>query len=71
MDAERCWQRFARTGRIDHYLDYRRAAARCLPEEGTMDEFVIMGLVLQEIEYGESDRIIKILTAEKGLITLR
>ena len=34
-----------------------------------MDEFVIMGLVLQEIEYGESDRIIKILTAEKGLIS--
>ena len=34
---------------------------RRLPEEGTMDEFVIMGLVLQEIEYGESDRIIKIL----------
>ena len=34
-----------------------------------MDEFVIRGLVLQEIEYGESDRILKILTAEKGLIT--
>ena len=34
-----------------------------------MDEFVIMGLVLQEIEYGEADRILKILTAEKGLIT--
>lgn len=32
-----------------------------------MDEFVIMGLVLQEIEYGEADRILKILTAEKGL----
>ena len=34
-----------------------------------MDDFVIMGLVLQEIEYGESDRILKILTAERGLIT--
>ena len=34
-----------------------------------MDDFVIMGLVMQEIEYGESDRILKILTAEKGLIT--
>ncbi len=34
-----------------------------------MDDFVIMGLVLQEIEYGESDRILKILTAEKGLIS--
>ena len=34
-----------------------------------MDEFVIMGLVLQEIEYGEADRILKILTAEKGLIS--
>ena len=35
----------------------------------TMDEFVIKGLVMQEIEYGESDRILKILTAERGLIT--
>ncbi len=34
-----------------------------------MEDFVIRGLVLQEIEYGESDRILKILTAEQGLIT--
>lgn len=35
-----------------------------------MDQFVIKGLVLQEIEYGESDLILKVLTAEKGLITV-
>ncbi len=35
-----------------------------------MDDFVIKGLVLQEIEYGEADRILKVLTAEKGLISV-
>ena len=27
MDAESCWKAFASTGKIGHYLDYRRAAA--------------------------------------------
>ena len=43
--------------------------AQTLHRKRTMDEFVIKGLVMQEIEYGESDRILKILTAERGLIT--
>src|SRR5699024_4010638 len=49
--------------------DGRRPVAPPPGRGRAMDEFVIMGLVLQEIEYGEADRILKILTAEKGLIT--
>ena len=28
MDAESCWKAFASTGKIDHYLDYKRLQRR-------------------------------------------
>ena len=36
MDADNCWKAFALTGKISHYLDYRRAAAgAAAPGQGT------------------------------------
>ena len=66
-DLTGCWERFWHSGRVEDYLAYRAAQAAA-PRSRPM-QTVTNALVLRERKLDEQDRLLTLLSADRGIIT--
>lgn len=62
------WQKFAASGSIYDYLDYRSTAPQGITTGETM-QINTMGLVLRAVRVGEADQILTVLTPGNGVLS--
>lgn len=62
------WQKFAASGSIYDYLDYRSTAPQGITTGKTM-QINTMGLVLRAVRVGEADQILTVLTPGNGVLS--
>ena len=72
MRAEFLWEVFTDTGAPEAYLLFKDAGrAQQSVRKRSMDYLTTRGLVLRTTEYKETDRILTVLSADRGLLTMK
>ena len=72
MRAEFLWEVFTDTGAPEAYLLFKDAGrAQQSVRKRSMDYLTTRGLVLRTTEYKETDRILTVLSADHGLLTMK
>ena len=61
MKIQQAWEMFKKTGKIDYYLEYKRKKQVNMISK-------VEGFIISEVPYGDTSKIINVLTKEHGLI---
>lgn len=63
MNKQKAWEKFKETGKIEYYLEYKKEKKKWVLLIKKLE-----GIVISETAYGDSSKIINVLTKEHGII---